>query len=299
MDKIGYIYIYEALLGPRMGWKYVGQTKDEPQERNRDHLSSLERKDHHSPKLRYYYNKYKREGLKFSVIMKCPESELNFWEKFWIKCFDSFRNGFNCTEGGDNPPIRYRKCTLTNAVTGETHACNSIKEFAQKFNLCKVGISAVLRGKHNHVDDWYDPSKDWRPKVYTIISPDNIQYQILDYKIPDFCREHKLESLYLRAMLRGQREATGGGWRRLDSKPTESNGISIDYKLVSPEGELIVGHNISELSRKLGLWNGKISQVLSGNILRYKGWRKYEDGMELKPLRTYRNGKIVKDTKKF
>ena len=47
--------------------------------------------------------KYGTESHKIDVLLKCSPNELNFWEAFYIKLFNSFdsKDGLNLTSGGD------------------------------------------------------------------------------------------------------------------------------------------------------------------------------------------------------
>lgn len=50
----------------------------------------------------YLYRAIRKYGLKnfsFEVLELCKEQELNDKEMFWIKKFNSFKNGYNCTTG--------------------------------------------------------------------------------------------------------------------------------------------------------------------------------------------------------
>lgn len=47
------------------------------------------------------FRKYGLDNFDFSVIEECEQSLLNEREKFWIKHYDSFKNGYNMTLGGE------------------------------------------------------------------------------------------------------------------------------------------------------------------------------------------------------
>jgi hypothetical protein len=51
--------------------------------------------------LYYAMKKYGIENFKFEIIKYCYDvTTLNFWEEYYIKLYDSFRNGYNMTLGG-------------------------------------------------------------------------------------------------------------------------------------------------------------------------------------------------------
>lgn len=68
--------------------------------RKNNHFNKLKANTHHSFKLQGAYRKYGVKALKFSIL----ETNEGNWiyrnerETFWIEKFDSFKNGYNCTE---------------------------------------------------------------------------------------------------------------------------------------------------------------------------------------------------------
>jgi hypothetical protein len=263
----------EAVSGSRIGWKYVGQTKNG--NRGYDHFRELGKNIHFNIKLQRYFKKYKHSSLKFSEIFECPERHLNFWEKFWIKSFDAIKNGFNIDEGGNKPPIFYRKCTLTNYKTGETITCNSIKEFSEKYSLCATGISAVLRGVGNICGEWFNPANGWRPNKYQLLDPTGQEHEFIN--IAEFSVAHDLNINSLRSLLRGDRHIMQG-WKRLSDpirirKPFINN--LKKYKFLNPNGEILETNNCRQFARQYNLSATKLASIATGKLKTYKGWTKW------------------------
>lgn len=81
---------------------YIGQAKDI----NRRLIAH--RCIEHSPNALEYNNQihtamrqYGIENFKFETIEECPIESLNEREKYWIAYYNSYKNGYNGTEGGD------------------------------------------------------------------------------------------------------------------------------------------------------------------------------------------------------
>ena len=84
------------------GLVYIGQSKN-IEKRLADH-----KRISYSPKAPEYNNqihtairKYGIDNFIYSTIEECPINELNNREKYWVKYYDSYINGYNGTEGGD------------------------------------------------------------------------------------------------------------------------------------------------------------------------------------------------------
>ena len=77
---------------------YVGQTTNFKKRYN-SHKNS----NNTQQKLYYSFNKYGFENHKIEIIHYCNKNELNNWEKFYIKLFDTFssKHGLNLTSGGN------------------------------------------------------------------------------------------------------------------------------------------------------------------------------------------------------
>lgn len=291
------IYAWEVVSGNRdkIGWKYIGQSV-EVENRGQDHANELKKNKHDNARLQSYYNKYGKDSLKFSCLMKCPKGELDFWEKFFIKCFNSIKRGFNWTEGGNKPPIRYKKCRLANIYTGEIVTCNSIKEFAKKFNLNISSLAQLFRGEINSAFDWYNPKFSWRPDVVTVISPENIEYQIVNKRFREFCRKHNIKREGNFRSMAGGLQQYSQGWCLPKNRDLKFKSFFVDYKLVNPEGKLITGKNLLKLSRENNLNHVQISKVNSGKKPYYKGWTKYTENCEIKPfnIKNFHKDRIIR-----
>lgn len=87
--------------------------------RVREHFSnalgtSSKNKDH--PKFYNAIRKYGMDSFVTTRLCICDISDLNHWETWWIRIFDSVNNGYNITHGGqDRRPYDVEK--LSNAIS--------------------------------------------------------------------------------------------------------------------------------------------------------------------------------------
>lgn len=83
---------------------YIGQAQD-IQRRWRDHRTDAKNcTDSKNLKNPLYQDikKYGIDNFIFEIIETCSLEELNDKERYWISYYDSFHNGYNRTEGGQN-----------------------------------------------------------------------------------------------------------------------------------------------------------------------------------------------------
>lgn len=205
------IYIIEAVAGnpSKIGWKNVGQTENY-EVRLKEHFRLLKRGKHHSPKLQRYYNKYGRQSLQYYILKICTKEELGFWEQFFIRSFESFHHGFNCTEGEkDITPKRKVPCVMQNIFSGEIVQYPSLSAFARNHGVSDRDVSSVVSGKRGHVKGWICPNNKWKPKFYTILSPEGQEMKV--FKANTFLKQHNLpiSSAFLN-MLKGRRPSWYG-----------------------------------------------------------------------------------------
>lgn len=91
---MGYIYKITNKINNKI---YIGQTVQSPNRRLQKHISDSKKIDTH---LYRAFNKYGIDNFQLDIIEECKDSELDQQEKYWIKYFDSYNNGYNETLGG-------------------------------------------------------------------------------------------------------------------------------------------------------------------------------------------------------
>ncbi len=80
--------------------KYIGQSNNIPR-RWSEHRSELNKNKHHNTYLQASWNKYGAESFVFRVLQYSTPDKLDQLEIAYIKHFDSYRNGYNGTLGGE------------------------------------------------------------------------------------------------------------------------------------------------------------------------------------------------------
>ena len=112
--------------------KYIGQSVS-IKRRWATHKRELKENKHYNKHLQARYNEYGKNSFTYEILELCPAEKLNEREKFYIKLFDSYNNGFNqdiggCDIRGENNPMygikgkdapRFKDYILQLSDTGE------------------------------------------------------------------------------------------------------------------------------------------------------------------------------------
>jgi group I intron endonuclease len=108
------IYVIKNKINDKV---YVGQAKD-PQHRFISHLSRAKTNADNSP-IHDAINKLGKENFYYEILEENIEN-YNEMEKYWIKKLNcKVPNGYNLTDGGEEPPIFYGEEHPNSVVTDE------------------------------------------------------------------------------------------------------------------------------------------------------------------------------------
>lgn len=156
MQNIGYIYKITNLINNKC---YIGQTTKTIEERYRHHIVDSKRTDRYSYKYPLYsaMRKYGYENFKLEKIETCNISELNEREIYWIDYYDTYKNGYNQTLGGDG--TRYLNLNEEQIIKDYEHIKNMSK--VAKIHSCSNKTIKEILLKHNiHIKSSVDVKRN-------------------------------------------------------------------------------------------------------------------------------------------
>lgn len=83
---------------------YIGKTLGSIEKRWKEHLRACKKSKNEKRPLYAAMRKYDTEHFKIALIEECHKDIVSDREIYWIAYFDSFKNGYNATAGGDGKP---------------------------------------------------------------------------------------------------------------------------------------------------------------------------------------------------
>lgn len=165
-----YIYKHTAPSGK----SYIGQSRKPPELRWGLEGQGYKRKNHSI--MAQAIKKYGWENFTHEILEEgIPTQELaNEREQYWIQFYDTYKHGYNATEGGDTAtsPLQIVYCIDTQTMQ-IIQVYKSTKEAAQDFSLTESTINRALIGKNRTAGGYYwcyesNYSEDWKPKEVSI-----------------------------------------------------------------------------------------------------------------------------------
>lgn len=143
---MGFIYKITNKINSKI---YIGQTSGTIEKRFKEHIKQSKYND--TFHLYRAMRKYGIENFEIEEIEECEDSLLSQKEKYYIKYFDSYKNGYNMTIGGDGVvkydyreiADKYLELKCEKYVTDFFNCSPSVVQKAcQKYNIeIKKGLS--------------------------------------------------------------------------------------------------------------------------------------------------------------
>ena len=155
---------------------YIGKTTlPSIEERFCEHSRDSKRKKNEKRPLYNAINKYGIEHFSIILIEEVPLNQLEEREKYWIKFFDSYKNGYNATLGGDGKQYydyeemvkKYEEGYLIKEIAQIFHC--SLDTVTKAISLAKLDTTsnshkklqkAIVAKKNNEIINIFPSRKD-------------------------------------------------------------------------------------------------------------------------------------------
>ena len=136
----GFIYKITNTIN---GKSYIGQTIQNVKERFYQHCATKCSQAILNMVIHKAINKYGKSNFTIEVIEEVESTNLNDRERYWIRYYDSYNNGYNSTEGGQDG-IKLFKNLDTESIVREYKSGKSLREIGRLFNVDKQTIKDLL-----------------------------------------------------------------------------------------------------------------------------------------------------------
>ena len=136
----GFIY---KITNKINGKSYIGQTIQNVKERFYQHCATKCSQAILNMVIHKAINKYGKSNFTIEVIEEVESTNLNDRERYWIRYYDSYNNGYNSTEGGQDR-IKLFKNLDTESIVREYKSGKSLREIGRLFNVDKQTIKDLL-----------------------------------------------------------------------------------------------------------------------------------------------------------
>lgn len=151
------IYKIENLINHKC---YIGQSVRIKGRWRDEILASKNQKDKsYEYPLQRAMRKYGINNFSFEILELCPRIKLNERERYWVKFYDSYYNGYNQTEGGDNAPIpqKLQPEQIKEIYNYLLNTSLTNQEIANLFLVSENIISGINTGYYWYNDEYQYP----------------------------------------------------------------------------------------------------------------------------------------------
>lgn len=152
------IYKIENLINHHI---YIGQSTDiERRWQAEKRVAFSENAHEYNYPLSRAFRKYGVENFSFEIIEECLSSDLNQREKYWIKYYNSFYDGYNQTLGGDGSTGGLPKQKIIGVIQDLLTTDMKHKEIAEKWNISIEMVQGVNTGRYWYQDNLNYPLQE-------------------------------------------------------------------------------------------------------------------------------------------
>lgn len=165
---------------------YIGKTEKPIANRFAEHARESTKLRCKNRPLYRAFNKYGLENFSLELIEETNEPEIR--EVYWISYFNSYKNGYNATLGGDG------KCYVDRKLVIETYiAGNTIQQTAKLLNHDRKTIIEILI--NNNIDLRIDHNSKLGELAYNSVLNEELVRKIRSLYIPKKFGKRKIARL--------------------------------------------------------------------------------------------------------
>lgn len=124
---------------------YIGQTRFTVEHRFKQHIKNYNI-EHRKQPLYMAFDKYGLQNFKVETLEECDVDKLDEREIYWIAYYDTFRNGYNATLGGQKHSAKYFWTDNQYEEIKSLYLSGfSTRYIAEKFKVSRDTIRSILK----------------------------------------------------------------------------------------------------------------------------------------------------------
>lgn len=203
MFKLGKIYKITNDINNKV---YIGQTIQTLQRRFNCHCCYEKSGRGDYMHIKRAIHKYGKEHFNISLIEECPVESLNSREIYWIEKYDSYKNGYNSTIGGQDSSAFVKHIEdKINIEEFKSYIINEypcVKQVEEKFNICHSTVYNILK-RLDDPDLKLNPYNPRKPKTVDDIDKNELIKLYLDgWSIKDLVKKFHIVKKRISAFLK-------------------------------------------------------------------------------------------------
>lgn len=285
-SNLGGVY---QIKNTKNGRTYVGSTYMFKKRWN-EHLRDLRKGIHHNPFLQNDFNKSGEASYEFSVIEVVPgtkqnrtDAEQRHLDALWEMLDSDHRYNASRKAIVAEPPAprfstgKYNKNIFwLVSPLGIDYGIHHLSSFCKEFGLDKGTIGQVLSGKRVSHKGW-TKLVDKEITSFCFVNKKTGEEKTLRLSdIKTFAEDNSIDQSHLSKHLSGKRKSVGSWYiknRVIFSEPHKGK----NYKLVSPEGNVVKINNLKQFCKDNNLDVSRMLSLIAGQngVWSYKGWIRY------------------------
>lgn len=145
----GTIYKITNLINNK---SYIGQTIQNLKDRWYRHCGTTKNQKEENMSIKRAIKKYGKQNFTIEpleIIDNCTMQQLNDREKYWIAKYDTYKQGYNQTYGGQDGAKLPMLIDQSNEIIKQYQSGKSLRQIAKNYDVCHATIKLIL--KHNNI----------------------------------------------------------------------------------------------------------------------------------------------------
>lgn len=208
--KIGFIYKITNKLN---GKAYIGKTLGTVEKRFNEHLKDAKRRQYEKRPLYTAINKYGIDNFCVETLEKCDNNIISQREIYWIEYYDTYKNGYNATRGGDGKVYINEDEVIKEYLKNKNATIT-----AKQLNISLGGTLNILKRNDIKIISAADVARNNGSAVYMLDKNNNIimefqtTYDAVRYLIDNRLTKCKLTTIryHISEVCSGKRKSAAG-----------------------------------------------------------------------------------------